>query len=167
VLCLNEADDIAALQSFDRNVNTYAEFHRRLEFPLSARRISSDPEAIARETKALATAIRAARPGERGVIFTPEVADLLRFRLANTEAAHDYVGIVLAALDEDTPPAPVARVNHPVPWTGSAPVWPAILRALPALPPEIEYRFVNRDLVLVDVDANLIVDVLDEALPLR
>ena len=166
VLCLDEADDIAALQLFERSVNTYAELHRRLEFPLSARHISSDPEAIASETTSLAAAIRAARPGaKRGEIFVPEVADLLRFRLANTAAAHEYVWTVLAAIDEDTPPVPVPYVNHPVPWASSSLVWPAILRALPTPPPELEYRFVNRDLVLIDVDTNLVVDVLDEALP--
>jgi hypothetical protein len=35
----------------------------------------------------------------------------------------------------------------------------------PALPPELAYRFVGRDLVLVDVHANLVVDILDLALP--
>ena len=166
VLCLSEADDVAALQLFERNINTYVELHRGLAFPLSARRISSDPEAIARETEVLARAIRAARPeAGRGDIFVPEVADLIRFRLANTTAAHDFVGIVLATRDEDAPAIPVPMVNRPVPWVGTSPVWPAILRVLPTLPLEIEYRFVNRDLILVDVDANLVLDVLDEALP--
>jgi hypothetical protein len=36
---------------------------------------------------------------------------------------------------------------------------------LPVLPLELEYRLVGRDLVLRDVDANLVLDVLDLALP--
>jgi len=33
------------------------------------------------------------------------------------------------------------------------------------LPEGLEYRFVNRDLVLVDLEADLIVDVLHDAVP--
>ena len=36
---------------------------------------------------------------------------------------------------------------------------------LPVLPDELQYRFVERDLVLVDIDADLVVDVLSDALP--
>jgi hypothetical protein len=59
------------------------------------------------------------------------------------------------------------RVNHAVPWIVSRPAWPTLVTALPTLPLEVEYRIVNRDLVLIDVGANIIVDVLDEALPAR
>jgi hypothetical protein len=40
-----------------------------------------------------------------------------------------------------------------------------VVRNLPALPPELEYRFVGRHLVLIDLGANLVVDVLRNALP--
>lgn len=40
-----------------------------------------------------------------------------------------------------------------------------VLRALPDLPPELEYRFADRDLMLVDVRANVVVDVLRNAVP--
>ena len=43
---------------------------------------------------------------------------------------------------------------------------PAILATLTPLPQGLEYRFVYRDLVLVDVGANLVVDILENALPL-
>jgi hypothetical protein len=39
-----------------------------------------------------------------------------------------------------------------------------VLNVLPALPPELQYRFLFRDLALIDVHANLIVDILPEAL---
>ena len=42
---------------------------------------------------------------------------------------------------------------------------PAMLRRLPELPPELEYRFVGRDLVLVDILGNVVVDVLRDAVP--
>ena len=42
---------------------------------------------------------------------------------------------------------------------------PHLLAVLPPLPTELQYRFVNRDLVLWDVRANLIVDYMKGALP--
>jgi hypothetical protein len=42
---------------------------------------------------------------------------------------------------------------------------PSLLQNLPKLPPELEYRVVGKALVLRDVNANLIVDFLPNALP--
>ena len=41
----------------------------------------------------------------------------------------------------------------------------ALLRKLPDLPPELEYRIVGRSLLLRDVKANLIVDILRDVVP--
>ena len=40
-----------------------------------------------------------------------------------------------------------------------------LLAALPRLPCEVQYRFMTRDLVLIDIDANLIVDFIPDAIP--
>jgi hypothetical protein len=40
----------------------------------------------------------------------------------------------------------------------------AIIQALPEVPWPLQYRFVSHDLVLLDVDAGLIVDILPDAL---
>jgi hypothetical protein len=40
---------------------------------------------------------------------------------------------------------------------------PTMLRRLPPLPQELEYRIVNRDLIIRDREANLIVDVMRNA----
>jgi hypothetical protein len=53
----------------------------------------------------------------------------------------------------------VAEVNAAYPLHFGAHPW-SVFRALPPLPEELEYRFVGRDLVLIDVTANLVVDVL-------
>ena len=39
---------------------------------------------------------------------------------------------------------------------------PSLLLNLPKLPKELEYRFVGRELILRDIAANLIVDVIPE-----
>jgi hypothetical protein len=42
---------------------------------------------------------------------------------------------------------------------------PSLLKELPQLPRELEYRVVGRTLILRDTEANLIVDYVKEALP--
>ena len=43
---------------------------------------------------------------------------------------------------------------------------PRLLQRLPPLPPSIDYRFVGRDLVLVDTIASLVIDYLPNAVPI-
>ena len=52
-----------------------------------------------------------------------------------------------------------------LPWRTHLALTP-IVRDLPELPPELEYHFVGRHLVLMDVGANMVVDVVRDALPL-
>ena len=40
---------------------------------------------------------------------------------------------------------------------------PSLLRVIPPLAPELQYRFVGQDLILWDVHANLVVDVIRSA----
>jgi hypothetical protein len=57
------------------------------------------------------------------------------------------------------------RVDHSYPKDAalqSTP--PSLLQNLPQLPPDVEYRFVGNALILRDVEANLIVDFLPEAI---
>jgi hypothetical protein len=51
------------------------------------------------------------------------------------------------------------KVNAKYPDAAPLPtVPPNLLAALPKLPEDLEYRFINRDLILLDVHANVIVD---------
>lgn len=52
-------------------------------------------------------------------------------------------------------------------WGLGAWMWPALLKALPPLPRELEYRLVGNQLVLIDLHADLVVDTLDHALYLE
>jgi len=161
VLCRSEADDIAALQMFNRSVNAYVELHRRLEVALSPLRICSDPEAMAAARERLANAIRAERPDAvRGNIFVPEVADLFRVRMLAAGEERDGEDVPAGLAGEIASCAPVPAVNSRFAWAGSAPIGEALERALPVLPLELQYRVSGRALVLVDVSADLVVDVL-------
>ena len=48
------------------------------------------------------------------------------------------------------------------------PTMPAVLlQVLPTLPPQLEYRFIGRALILRDIDAALILDYLPDAITAR
>jgi hypothetical protein len=157
-----------ALRPFQDAVKRYLEIRddqkRRLpKLPDKAR-----PEQIATYQVTLREGIQLARSGaKQGDIFVPpvqgEIVNSIRAEMSPTEKRS-----VMA----DNPKAPGVpgdvkiAVNAPYPSTaplGMVP--PALLLRLPALPEELEYRFVGRTLILRDVYASLIVDFIPNALP--
>jgi hypothetical protein len=56
-------------------------------------------------------------------------------------------------------------VNAPYPPVPLQSTPPTLLANLPELPPGLDYRIVNRTLVLRDVQANLVLDFIPKALP--
>jgi hypothetical protein len=101
-----------------------------------------------------------------GDVFTPAVSRYFRTRI---DALLRETGVDVAAMmeppDEDVVIAAVPRVGEPIPWNAPPVMWPSMVEGLPELPAELEYRFLGRDLVIIDVLANLVVDVLHDALP--
>lgn len=70
------------------------------------------------------------------------------------------------ALVHELPRGAKVAINTMYPTTLPLITFPAaLLRALPDLPPELEYRIVGRHLLLRDVKANLIVDALYDVVP--
>jgi hypothetical protein len=64
-------------------------------------------------------------------------------------------------VDRDAPPV----VGEPFSWRLGSIMPPSILRALPDLPPPLQYRFVATDLVVIDVETNIVAGILHDALP--
>lgn len=155
------------LSQFKDAIRDYTKLHRRLERQLPPLRAASDAATIFESSDALASALRTARARAReGDIFTPEVSALLRTRIREALEARGYLPdeLIAANLEEADDDAPLPAVNGPFPWLRGAAMWPSVIEALPWLPEELQYRIVGRDLVLVDVHANLVVDILREAL---
>jgi hypothetical protein len=158
------------LAQFDDAVNQYVMLHRRLERALPPEQMFDDPEDMFAAVEVLRSAIVEARPEVRqGNLFTPGIAELIRTRLADTLKVHHYtVAQVLAALNgERRPRTSNPELNQPFPWGLGSAMWPSLLAALPPLPPELEYRFADRKLVLIDMHADIVVDIIDNALPKR
>jgi hypothetical protein len=157
-----------ALEQFNTAIDQYVTLHRRLERSLPPEQMFDDPEDMFAAREALRSAIADARPNARpGGIFAPTIAQVIVERLERTirDRGHDPYEI-LADINQDRLPGMAEpQVNGEFPWGAGSTMWPSLLHALPPLPQELEYRFWDRHLVLVDGHANLVVDILENALP--
>jgi hypothetical protein len=160
--------DARAIAVFESRVKDYVDLHRRLERAWPPTWLVGDFEQAELASETLRTALREARPlGAQGQFFTPDVAQLFRHRIASAlrHGTDDTLAILAAAEDEDTGETgsrPV--VNERAGVGGFDATW-ALFDVVPLLPIELDYRIVGRDLVLLDVHANMVVDVLDLAVP--
>ena len=163
------AQEERTLTEFNLRIDHYVALHRRLERSVPPEQMFDDWEEMSQARDDLAKAIREARPDARpGDILSPSFREVVTTRVEQTLARADYdLATVLRAINSEVVPGgPRLKVNGRFPWehVGAA-MWPALLQVLPVLPRELEYRFVDRDLVLIDIHADLVVDILKEALP--
>ena len=154
------------LDDFTRRAAEYAELHQRAAEPLGKADDTKQPVEITAREASLAEAIRAARPQAKpGDLFTPGAAAELKRIIAENYKQSPPLRDVRKDAEAELPDfTPV--VNEAYPPThplGTFP--PTLLRVLPPLPEELEYRIVTHHLILRDVGANLIVDVLPHAVP--
>ena len=152
-------DADAALRVFHERVESYAALHRRLA-PPPPTTLATDPLSKLLTSRYLAEAMRSERRfAGQGDIFTPEVATIFRWMLADSIGELDGEGF-LTALNAGVP---VPRGLHPTvneTYT-MAPLYriPAEVRSgLPKLPAELDYRLAAHDLVLWDIYAGIVVD---------
>lgn len=157
-----------AVQAFERATLDYVRMHRRLEAQIGAIHLNINVAELNRIIQELAAAIRAERPdAKQGDVFTRALAPELRERINNALGDHGFTpGDVREnerreAIDASTV---VLRVNGTFPWVLASTMFPCVIAALPPLPPELQYRIVGDTLVLIDVHASLIVDLLPHAL---
>ena len=157
-----------AEREFTAAAQDYASMHRRLETVIGPIEVNADVLRIDRSISALASAIRLARRGATaGDFFTLALAAELRTNIALALADHGLTArdvLWAEAADGVDPALADLWVNGPFPWVFSTAMVPCVLEALPPLPPELQYRIVGDTLVLVDVHASLVVDLLPSAL---
>jgi len=151
-----------ALRTFNERVESYAALHRRLTDPLP--RLGPNRDLWSHLlSRRLASAIRSARAtATQGDIFSPAVAVLFKDLIANAFVGRD-AGAMFYVFAEEFWAVDDSAVNEPFPEGASHAVPAVLLHHLPALPDEMEYRIVNGSLVLLDVDADIVIDVLPDA----
>ena len=160
--------DAAAAAEFETGIRGYVSLHRRLEGVVPTVKVSDDYAHVLAAIDALATKLRAARQdARRGDIFTPAVECWFRQLLDESLRGCD-IAALRAAINEENPPNVVFALRINGPWPEGAPLGPMpprLLADLPQLPDDLQYRFLDRDLVLWDAHANLVVDFIRKALP--
>jgi len=159
--------DSAILADFNARLDNYITKQRALlkDSPVAE---DATPAQITARQETLAAELRAIRKtAKQGDIFTPQVAALFK-RLMYPEVKEQPRETKQALVEEDGEVAQVwLRVNATYPLdTEPLPTTPSnLLASLPQLPMEVEYRITNkRHLVLRDVDANIIVDYIYNAI---
>ena len=156
----------AAMAAFQQRVKDYVSLRSRVAGTLPEVKETGDLNQISTRERDLGAAIaRERRDAKAGDIFGEVTPHLQRIVAKDwnrrSKADRD-------ALLEEIPPGLKLFVNQPYPTTIPLVTVPARLLAdLPTLPEEVEYRFVDRRLLLRDRDANLIVDVLVGISPTR
>jgi hypothetical protein len=159
--------DAATLQDFQRRIEAYIKLRNRADNGAPPLKETADPAKIKEAQTELAKRIRESRAtAKRGDIFSPEVEKLFRRLLAPELKGPDAAETKKAIKDDAPPPGAVPfKVNALYPEKQPLPtVPPDVLARLPKLPEELEFRVVEKHLILRDVDANLIVDYMAHAI---
>jgi hypothetical protein len=160
--------------AFEKRVQAYADLQRKLEKDLQNLPAKAAPEAIAAHSESLAKAVQNARQSARqGDLFTEDVSKVIRAAVRSTtrgpkgnEARKEILETSAKKGTAAEPPATVPlKINTRYPQGVSlSTVPPEVLAKLPALPKELEYRFVGPHLILFSPASNLIIDYLPGAL---
>ena len=147
------------VSDFRRRAYKYMKLHRKLQ-NLGDRQKPRDNinENLVSE-QALAMRIRFARHDARpGDLFTAPIAMALRRALNPVLRGLPARG-TRESIRDDAPATFVLAVNGDYPAGASRSTMPTnVLQILPPLPKGLEYRIVDTHLVLMDLDANIVVD---------
>jgi hypothetical protein len=149
------------IADFSTRMDAYAELRRALEEGLPALKVTDNPSEIHRAEILLAQRIRAARRGTgRGDIFTENIRKGFRQLLRPVTNPG-----TCSVVRDDNPGEFAYPVNSAYPKDKPlSSVPPSMLNVLPRLPVDVWYRFLDRDLILHDSRANVILDRIDDAI---
>lgn len=144
----------------------YGQLHRKAESTLPPLPKQPSATQLDGHQRALARLILHSRGNARqGDLFTREIRAYFRRQIARTLAGPDGAELKAAIMDEN-PGQIRLQINGRYPdGVPLVTMPPQILAALPRLPEDLEYRFLGRRLILLDVHAQLVVDYIEDALP--
>lgn len=160
--------DAKTMADFKTRVGVYVELHRKLEGSLPKLPEEATPQQIDSNQRNLGGLIAKTRATARqGDLFTPPMQQLVRTLIARVFTAANSRTLRESIQDENPGPVKIA-INARYPDTVPLASMPAqILKALPPLPEELEYRFLGEALILLDTHAHIVVDFVPTALPRR
>ena len=157
--------DAAAFDAFSKRVAEYTALQKKVSAGLPALPAKPTPQQLDDHQRALGLGIMQARKGaKKGDVFGPDMPALIRRLLAPVFKGPDGAQVRAAIIEEPHPVVPIVNARYPdeVPLSTMP---PDVLRLLPKLEEGMEFRFIDRHLILLDVKSHLIVDVIDNAMP--
>ena len=157
--------DVSAVSDFETRVNQYVALRKTQAGTLPGPTNSATKLGETREQ--IRARIQPNRVNaKQGDIFTGVISTYFRKQIYAVVKGH-HGKRVLTSLRRAEPVKEIPlQVNQPYPDgipLQSMP--PTLLLRLPKLPKELEYRIVGGNLVLLDVEPNLVVDILPDAIP--
>jgi len=165
---LTPADAQALATMIDR-LKEYVDLSTKIERSLPKLPKEATPEQIDQNQRGLEKLVREARATAKpGDIFTPEARPVIKRLLASVFGGPDGKQLKASIMDESqaAPSAAKLTVNGRYPDTVPlTTVPPQVLQTLPKLTEDLEYRFIGDSLSLLDVDAHVIADFIEDVLP--
>ena len=151
--------DADLVSDFKRRVDRYMKLRDKIQKQGTRQKQRDDIGENLVSQQAMAMRIRFARHDARpGDFFTPQIALALR-RAMDPELRGVAALSARESIREDAPATFVLVVNGSFPQGDSRSTMPGnVLQILPVLPNRLEYRIVDTHLVLIDVDADIVVD---------
>ena len=165
---LTPADAQALATMIDR-LREYVDLRTKIERSLPKLPQEATPQQIDQNQRGLEKLVREARATAKpGDIFTPEARPVIKRLLASVFGGPDGKQLKASIMDESqaAPSAAKLTVNGRYPDTVPlTTVPPQVLQTLPKLTEDLEYRFIGDSLILLDVDAHVIADFIEDVLP--
>ena len=164
------AEDRKALAEFDQRLKEYVAIRTEVNKGAAKQRETKDASKIADARASLAARIRekrsTAKPGD---ILSPHIQQHFRKFLA-PEMVGTKGQNTKGSIKDEGPASGSVKMTVNADYPKDQPlgtVPPNVLKALPQLPEGIEFRFVDRYLVLRDAESNLIIDYMPAAIPAK
>jgi hypothetical protein len=158
--------EAAAIKQFDAAIASYLAMRQRLMEEVPGPAAGSSSAQLNQASDSLAAAIQRSRPKARpGDLFQAPVTDVIKRRVIDT-VRRDNLAAALASIDDEErgPAKPAIHMRFPA-ASPMATMPPSLLAVLPRLPASLEYRIIGDVLVLRDVEAALILDLIPTAIP--
>jgi hypothetical protein len=168
----NANPDALVLADFQKRVDAYMAIQKAAAKDSLPIKETNNPAEIKAAQQALGVKIRAARADAKpGDVLTPEIRNKFRRLMypvvqgtAGRETKEELEEDVHEK-DEGIPKKVTLKVNANYPEGNPLPTTPSnVLMSLPKLPEQLEYRIVDKNLILRDVQANIIVDFIPNAI---
>lgn len=158
--------DRETVVAFQERVKDYSKLRESIEDKMPKLSKESTPAEIEAHKKEFEKRVRSARTdARRGQMFKPDIATYIRVLIRNEFKGTERKELRESVLEADTKGIPL-RVNYVYPETKElVEMPPTLLLKLPTLPKQVRYRFVGRNMLLVDRENGLIVDYMLNALP--